>query len=357
VASSSLSSLRARVTRFSFRQVRLPVIGIAVAAIAVSVLPTGIGSATPQSHLSLSQVEAQISVLNNRVERITEAYDTANTQLKALQRQERVTNRMLATDRAALTTEQRRVAAGAAAAYRTGGLDPTLSLVSSGSPQTFIDQTSSLDEVARYEADQVSNADAAQRAVAAAQVVHNAQVAAQRKTLSSISSSRNQIEGLLSQQKQLLSRLKASQRAHLAAVQAATVHHEVAQRATYNPPAYNGAASGRASVAIRYAYAQLGKPYQWGGAGPNSFDCSGLVMRAWGAAGVALPHSAAGDQAMLPSVSLSALEPGDLVFYGDPAFHVALYIGGGRIIQAPHTGANVEISSVDDMPPTSAGRP
>ena len=126
MASSSLSSLRARVTRFSFRQLRLPVIGIAAAAIAVSVLPTGIGSATPQSHLSLSQVEAQISVLNNRVERISEAYDTANTQLKALQRKEQVTNRMLATDRATLTTVQRRVAAGAAAAYRTGGLDPTL---------------------------------------------------------------------------------------------------------------------------------------------------------------------------------------------------------------------------------------
>jgi cell wall-associated NlpC family hydrolase len=78
-------------------------------------------------------------------------------------------------------------------------------------------------------------------------------------------------------------------------------------------------------------------------------------MRAWGAAGVSLPHSAAGDQAMLPDVSLSALEPGDLVFYGRPAYHVALYIGGGRIIQAPHTGANVEISTVGGA--TSAGRP
>jgi cell wall-associated NlpC family hydrolase len=78
-------------------------------------------------------------------------------------------------------------------------------------------------------------------------------------------------------------------------------------------------------------------------------------MRAWGAAGVSLPHSAAGDQSMLPAVSLSAMEPGDLVFYGRPAYHVAIYIGGGRIIQAPHTGANVEISSVGSA--TSAGRP
>jgi peptidoglycan DL-endopeptidase CwlO len=153
----------------------------------------------------------------------------------------------------------------------------------------------------------------------------------------------------------LLSTLKASQRAHLSQQESATQQHEVSLRTTYNPPAYNGAASGRAAIAIRFAYAQLGKPYQWGGAGPNSFDCSGLTMRSWGAAGVGLPHSAAGQQAELPRVSLSDLEPGDLVFFGDPAFHTAIYIGGGRIIQAPHTGAVVEISSVGD--PTSAGRP
>jgi cell wall-associated NlpC family hydrolase len=350
VASSSLLSVRARIT-----SLRLPIVGLAAVAIAATVLPTGIGSAAPASHLSLSQVEARISVLNTRAERITETFDSATTQLKALQGKQRVTDRMLASDRSTLATVQQRVAAGAAAAYKTGGLDPTLSLVSSGSPQTFIDQTAGLDEVARYEADQVSSADAAQRAVASAQVVHNAQVAAQRKVLSSISSAKTQIEGLLSQQRTLLSRLKASQRARLAAQQATTVSHEVAQRTTYNPPVYNGAASGRAAVAISFAYAQLGKPYQWGGAGPDTFDCSGLVMRAWGAAGVGLPHSAAGDQAMLPAVSLGAMEPGDLVFYGRPAFHVAIYIGGGRIIQAPHTGADVEIASVGGA--TSAGRP
>jgi peptidoglycan DL-endopeptidase CwlO len=321
------------------------------------VVPTGSGAAAPAASLSLGQVQARIAALNTRAERMTEAFDSANTQLQALQRKERVTNAALRADRAQLAKVEQRVAAGAAAAYKTGGLDPTLSLVSSGTPQTFLDQSSSLDEVARYDADQVAYADAAQRQVASAQVVHDAQVAQQRKTVSSISSAKSQIENLISQQNQLLDRLKASQRARLAHEQAATAQHETSLRTTYNPPAYNGAASGRAAVAVQYAYAQLGKPYQWGGAGPDSFDCSGLTMRSWGAAGVGLPHSAAGQQAMLPSVSLGALEPGDLVFFGDPAFHTAIYIGGGRIIQAPHTGAVVEISSLSSMPPTSAGRP
>ncbi len=352
MASSSLPSVRARMTKF-----RLPVLALAAAALAATVIPTGIGAATPASHLSLRQVESRISVLNGRAERITEAYDSATTQLASLKRQEGITDALLAHDRALLARVQRRLAAGAAAAYRTGGLDPTLSLVASGSPQTFLNQTASLDEVARYDSDQAADANAAQRQVAAAQVVHNAQVAQQQAELKTISGEKSQIEGLLNQQNQLLDRLKASQREHLVAQQTATQHHEESLRTTYNPPAYNGAASGRAAVAIRYAYAQLGKPYQWGGAGPNSFDCSGLTMRAWGAAGVGLPHSAAGQQAELPRVSLSALEPGDLVFFGDPAFHTAIYIGGGRIIQAPHTGAVVEISSLAYMPPTSAGRP
>jgi peptidoglycan DL-endopeptidase CwlO len=352
VASSSLSGVRVRLTRF-----RLPVLALAAAALAATVIPTGTGAATPAAPLSLHQVESRISALNSHAERITEAFDTATTQLTVLKRKEGITNGMLNRDLALLAKVRQRVSAGASAAYRTGGLDATLSLVSSGSPQTFLDQAASLDEVARYDANQVAYADAAQRNVAAEQILHNAQVAQERATLSSITNEKSQIEGLISQQNQLLDRLKASQRAALAARQSSTTQHEVSLRTSYNPPAYNGAASGRAAVAIRYAYAQLGKPYQWGGAGPNSFDCSGLTMRSWGAAGVGLPHSAAGQQAELPGVSLSALEPGDLVFFGDPAFHTAIYIGGGNIIQAPHTGAVVEISSLSSMPPTSAGRP
>jgi cell wall-associated NlpC family hydrolase len=321
------------------------------------VVPTGVGAAAPASHLTISQVESQVSSLNNRAERITESYDAANTSLQALQRKERITNRMLARDQAALARVQKQVSAGAAAAYKTGGLDPTLSLVSSGTPQTFLDQSASLDEVARYEASQVATANAAQRAVAAAQVIHNAQVAQQRKTVSAISGQRQQIQGLLNQQQALLGRLKASQRAALASQQHATVQHAVAQRTSYQPPSYTGAASGRASAAVQFAYAQLGKPYVYGGAGPSSFDCSGLTMRAWGAAGVSLPHNAAAQQSMTHAVSLSAMEPGDLVFFGSPAYHVGIYIGGGRMIAAPHTGTVVQIQSLSGYAPTSAGRP
>ena len=108
------------------------------------------------------------------------------------------------------------------------------------------------------------------------------------------------------------------------------------------PPAPNP----NAQAAISYAEAQLGKPYQYGAAGPDSFDCSGLTMEAWAAAGAGLPHSAAGQWNDTVRVSYSQLEPGDLVFFYQPVDHVGIYVGNGTMINAPHTGANVEYDSI-----------
>jgi cell wall-associated NlpC family hydrolase len=112
------------------------------------------------------------------------------------------------------------------------------------------------------------------------------------------------------------------------------------------------AAPGNAQAAVNFAYAQLGDPYVWAAAGPNAWDCSGLTMGAWAAAGVALPHYSVAQYYATTPVSYSQLQPGDLIFWAsDPSnpntiFHVAIYIGNGKMIQAPHTGEYVEISDV-----------
>jgi cell wall-associated NlpC family hydrolase len=97
------------------------------------------------------------------------------------------------------------------------------------------------------------------------------------------------------------------------------------------------------SVAVAAAETRLGDPYVWGAAGPNAFDCSGLVMWAWAHAGVSLPHFSGGDYASTQHISMSQLQPGDLVYPADPGQHVAMYVGGGMIIEAPHTGDVVHI--------------
>jgi cell wall-associated NlpC family hydrolase len=96
-----------------------------------------------------------------------------------------------------------------------------------------------------------------------------------------------------------------------------------------------------ASRAVAYAHAALGKPYVYGATGPGSYDCSGLTMAAWKAAGVSIPRTSGAQWARLRNVPASQVQPGDIVVYAG-AGHVALYIGGGRIIEAPRPGKSVQ---------------
>jgi cell wall-associated NlpC family hydrolase len=93
--------------------------------------------------------------------------------------------------------------------------------------------------------------------------------------------------------------------------------------------------------------AQIGKPYVWGGAGPNAFDCSGLVRFAWSVAGISLPHNAAAQYQSTSRISGGALQPGDLVFYGSPEpYHVSMYVGNGQVVAADNSGSNVRVESI-----------
>jgi cell wall-associated NlpC family hydrolase len=115
--------------------------------------------------------------------------------------------------------------------------------------------------------------------------------------------------------------------------------------------------SGAAGAAIAYAKEQLGKPYEYAATGPNTFDCSGLTMMAWRAAGVSMPHYSGSQYAMFPHVPLDQLQPGDLIFKGPGGSdHVAMYIGGGLQIAATHTGDYVRIQPVLSNP-SGAARP
>src|SRR6202044_3798807 len=107
------------------------------------------------------------------------------------------------------------------------------------------------------------------------------------------------------------------------------------------PVAYTGPTGTQADKAVAFAYAQLGKPYVYGATGPSSYDCSGLTQAAWAAAGVSIPRTTYEQWAALPHIPLSELQPGDLIYYNGES-HTAIYVGGGYIIDAPHTGASVE---------------
>jgi peptidoglycan DL-endopeptidase CwlO len=101
----------------------------------------------------------------------------------------------------------------------------------------------------------------------------------------------------------------------------------------------------------------MGKPYQWGASGPDSFDCSGLTSYAWAAAGVQIPRSSRAQYAELPKVKRSNLRPGDLVFFGSPIHHVGIYEGDGVMINSPETGETVRRDSIARADYAGAARP
>jgi len=116
------------------------------------------------------------------------------------------------------------------------------------------------------------------------------------------------------------------------------------------------AAAGRRGSAMSIAMGKLGAPYRWGAAGPGAFDCSGLVYWSYRQAGMTLPRSSSAQSRVGTPVSKGALQPGDLVFFYRPVSHVAIYIGGGRVVHASTAGKPVKISNLNAMPFATARR-
>jgi cell wall-associated NlpC family hydrolase len=164
-----------------------------------------------------------------------------------------------------------------------------------------------------------------------------------QRTEDQLVSEKQTIDDKLAAAKELLDKLKAEEREAL-----------LTRGSVRMPSGVD--ASGRAAIAIHYAMAQVGKAYVYGAAGPSAFDCSGLMMRAWGQAGISLPHSSSAQYGVGRHVSSNELQPGDLVFYYSPISHVAMYIGNGLIVEAANPGAGVRVSGVFSMPYAGATR-
>lgn len=321
--------------------------GLAAAA-TLSVLPAGVGHADPKP--SLREVEQRVNALNDKVDLAVESYAESKIALSAAKRGAAVAQARVAAAQEQLDTIKRAMGNVAAAAYRSGGTDQFVQLVNTSTPQTFLDRASSLNRIAAGQSAQMAAAATARHRLASVRAdAARSQVAA-ATVAKAMATQKNTIENALAEQQRLLSSLKADERARLDKLRQAAVRaaRDAAQRASRSRslslPTYNGPASGRAGVAVQEAYNQLGKPYVWGASGPSSFDCSGLTMWAWGHAGVSLSHSSEAQYNEGQHVSQADVQPGDLVFFGSPIHHVGIYVGGGNMINAPHSGDVVRIA-------------
>ena len=308
----------------------------AASGVAVYTGASGAGAAPAPS---IKQVQAQINSLQGQVDKIGEQYDAAGEQLTAAK--SRLAQVTTQSDNAQQQYNQASaaLAAVAVAGYENSGQTSVIGLLTSGNPDAVLGQASLLlqiegthNEQAQHLltfANELSTIKGQRQRTETGVAQLQAQYAAQKTSMTK----------LLKKQQAMLDGLTAQQQAEVTAntVGGSTTSGDV----TTAPVAYTGPTGSQADAAVQYAYAQLGKPYVWGATGPGAFDCSGLMYASWQAAGVTLPRDTYGEWAGLPHIPMSSLQAGDLILYNGES-HVAMYIGDGYIIDAPHTGAVVE---------------
>ncbi|MDQ1621322.1 MAG: peptidoglycan DL-endopeptidase CwlO [Actinomycetota bacterium] len=326
----------------------------------VAVMAAVPGSAAAEPRPSLHRVQVRVDQLHREAGDAAERYNDARVKLADANRRLTVVRHRLESQQSTTDAMQASVDRLAAASYKSGGVDTTLQVLLADDPESFLQSVTALDRLGRSQSETLTRVVAARQKLASSRLAMAQEQARATAISKQIAAQKRSVEQKLASAKALLGTLRADQRAQLnSATKAASARgRAVASRSRAGDiPNYEGPASGRAATAIKAAFAQLGDPYVYGAAGPGSFDCSGLTMFAWGAAGVSLPHSSAAQYSAASPVSSSSLEPGDLVFYYSPISHVGIYIGGGRIIHAPHPGRSVEIVGLHSMPYVGAARP
>lgn len=306
----------------------------------------------------------QIQQLDVSLEQAVEAYNVATGKLHAIESDLRTNTRELHIARRNLKRSQQALADRLITIYTSGDEMSTLAIMlGAGSIAGMLDQIDTVNRVSNQDVQinreiigfkaeirkhriELKNARASQQEIVQERASQKAsiesQLAERRQLVASIKS---EIERMRAEERRRQAELarQARQRAAAAAaapepiVSSPTPTQTSSQDSIPAPP---GNYSGVVAIAMRY----LGVPYVWGGASPSGFDCSGLVMYVFAQVGVSLPHGSTEQYAYGTHVSMSQLEPGDLVFFYPGLSHVGIYIGGGQFIHAPHTGDVVKIS-------------
>lgn len=301
----------------------------------------GIGLTVPataaQAEPSASELTQQISKASTELEKIVESYNRLNEDIK----QTKAASAALATKMGPLEKELAKANADvgnmAATAYRTGQLGAANALLDADA-SSLLDRLGVLDRLARERQQQVAGFTATEQRYADEKAKLDATQARQNAQLKELAAGKKKIEADLDKLYEMREKAYGS--------------------ATSSSGSYSGSipsVSGKAGVAVRFAYNAIGTPYVWAAEGPDGYDCSGLTLAAWRAAGQSLPHNAAMQWDVVTHISRSSLAPGDLVFYSGLG-HVALYVGSSKVIHAPTFGESVKLSSVDMMTPYGYGR-
>jgi cell wall-associated NlpC family hydrolase len=274
---------------------------------------------------------AQARELSNEIDSLGQQIDGLRIELSQARAEARLAKRSATRDRTAVVDDRNFVVALAAQSYMNLGSNPTLELLTSGNPDAFLTEEATVLELE-------NNAGLRYTTLRAAQL------AAERAS----AAAQQQITQATALQAELSSRTATIQQ-KIAVINSAvmsramTIFQQTGQYPSFSLPL----ASNAGTIALRYALSRRGDPYIWGAAGPGQFDCSGLVVWAFGQEGIALPHYTGSLWDSGLHVSRTSLRPGDLVFFFADISHVGMYVGNGLMVDAPTFGQSVQVQRVD----------
>ncbi|MFJ9039554.1 NlpC/P60 family protein [Streptomyces sp. NPDC102406] len=313
----------------------------------------------PGGEQSVAGLLTRLQELYGEAEEATETYNATEEKLKERRAEARALTERLAAARGSLYGS--RIAAGRLARQQYQGrsdISPYVRLLLARDPLHALDQGHVVLRAARERKATVDRLTGAERRADVLATRARAALDAQLRLAEERKKERDAVRSRLGDVEELLASLTPEQLADMSRLEETGA--TASQRAFMASGALGSAArapSRAGDAALSYAVRQIGKPYVWGAEGPDSFDCSGLTSQAWAHAGRKIPRTSQEQWAKLPRVPLSRLRPGDLVVYFRRATHVALYLGGGKVVQAPRPGARVKVSPIAANPVLGAVRP
>jgi cell wall-associated NlpC family hydrolase len=326
-------------------------------------MSTGALRAAP-SQQDLQTAKNRLMQLEKEFELVVERYDATKEKLIGIQAEMARTRLIVDKIQKRMDSRQADAVSLAQELYKSGGMSSAIETVLSAQSIADIENTLQYLQASENAHAKVFEALAVDRAVLNQHLSvleeDRVKAAAAEEELAGL---RENIEAKVADQKDEIHSLSAqiarAEARRLAAQQAAQAAQQSAAPVTIlSEPAHPAPApNSAAQTAVNAALSQTGKPYQWGAAGPDSYDCSGLTMWAWAQAGVSLPHNSGQQYAATTRVASSDLAPGDLMFFGSPIHHVTMYIGNGQMVEAPYTGAYVRVTSSSRSDFVGAGRP
>jgi cell wall-associated NlpC family hydrolase len=290
------------------------------------------GSAAASPPPTLSQAQAGLAKLQTQLDQLSQQYDQVQQQLSDTDQRLAVIDNQEAAYAASFATERRLIGLMAVTAYEDPSINSSLALLSAGKPQQILDQGSILQWLSASDNAQLHQFVTAARQLSATQALAQRTQAGILQLKNSLGTQKAAMAKLVSQQQALVAQLTPAQVAAVSPGGGTTTG------------TYTGPTATQAQKAVAYAYAQQGCPYVYGGTGPCNygFDCSGLTMKAWAAAGVSIPRDSYSQWAGLPHISRASIQPGDILVF-DGEGHVAIYIGNGELIDALNPTAGIHI--------------